>query len=189
MEMAVLVYESDIASVIKTFAVDDLCRFFRLVVIAEHHIFSADQYFVLFTYLHFDTVKRFTNGADLVIVGTVSADDAGLGHSVALQDRNSRSPERIRQFLGKRRAARNKEPQFTAYPRAPFRINQPARERVFCRQGRGYRFALVLCCPVILSDAERPIEQLCFHSAGSFPLRSEEHTSELQSRLHLVCRL
>src|SRR2546429_3909197 len=24
---------------------------------------------------------------------------------------------------------------------------------------------------------------------SSFPLRSEEHTSELQSRLHLVCRL
>src|SRR2546429_797513 len=25
--------------------------------------------------------------------------------------------------------------------------------------------------------------------ASEFPLRSEEHTSELQSRLHLVCRL
>src|SRR2546422_5881097 len=24
---------------------------------------------------------------------------------------------------------------------------------------------------------------------GEFPIRSEEHTSELQSRLHLVCRL
>src|SRR2546422_6306122 len=27
------------------------------------------------------------------------------------------------------------------------------------------------------------------NSSASFPSRSEEHTSELQSRLHLVCRL
>src|SRR2546429_3663739 len=28
-----------------------------------------------------------------------------------------------------------------------------------------------------------------FHRRRRWPLRSEEHTSELQSRLHLVCRL
>src|SRR2546422_2592190 len=28
-----------------------------------------------------------------------------------------------------------------------------------------------------------------FHFSGGYELRSEEHTSELQSRLHLVCRL
>src|SRR2546422_3027540 len=28
-----------------------------------------------------------------------------------------------------------------------------------------------------------------FHVFGTAPARSEEHTSELQSRLHLVCRL
>src|SRR2546429_5446936 len=29
----------------------------------------------------------------------------------------------------------------------------------------------------------------CTNASGSWPRRSEEHTSELQSRLHLVCRL
>src|SRR2546422_6463011 len=34
------------------------------------------------------------------------------------------------------------------------------------------------------------IETVCdFFDAGSAATRSEEHTSELQSRLHLVCRL
>src|SRR2546429_3362240 len=34
----------------------------------------------------------------------------------------------------------------------------------------------------------RPL-QLCLTGGETQPLRSEEHTSELQSRLHLVCRL
>src|SRR2546429_6512773 len=32
-------------------------------------------------------------------------------------------------------------------------------------------------------------EDLALHKAADLPSRSEEHTSELQSRLHLVCRL
>src|SRR2546422_6813343 len=41
-----------------------------------------------------------------------------------------------------------------------------------------------------LAPAKRPIEVLVFETS-EHPLgkRSEEHTSELQSRLHLVCRL
>src|SRR2546429_5464810 len=35
----------------------------------------------------------------------------------------------------------------------------------------------------------RPLESLLIYLALSLPARSEEHTSELQSRLHLVCRL
>src|SRR2546422_2739524 len=35
--------------------------------------------------------------------------------------------------------------------------------------------------------AQRPLEPLRVHAHGG--VRSEEHTSELQSRLHLVCRL
>src|SRR5687768_18262059 len=32
-------------------------------------------------------------------------------------------------------------------------------------------------------------DRTVFHRVGDFATRSEEHTSELQSRLHLVCRL
>src|SRR2546422_8936044 len=39
----------------------------------------------------------------------------------------------------------------------------------------------------IYIEASTAVE--CPHSATSSPSRSEEHTSELQSRLHLVCRL
>src|SRR2546422_5776658 len=38
--------------------------------------------------------------------------------------------------------------------------------------------------PTITNDAFNGLD-----SARNWPVRSEEHTSELQSRLHLVCRL
>src|SRR2546422_6496410 len=40
-------------------------------------------------------------------------------------------------------------------------------------------------------DRARPprVDVLDFRSPNWLPVRSEEHTSELQSRLHLVCRL
>src|SRR2546429_3661539 len=38
-------------------------------------------------------------------------------------------------------------------------------------------------------SGECPIRQLLRGGFSRCPLRSEEHTSELQSRLHLVCRL
>src|ERR1041385_9477048 len=41
-------------------------------------------------------------------------------------------------------------------------------------------------CDVVVSDFKTPGEALVFEKS---PQRSEEHTSELQSRLHLVCRL
>src|SRR2546429_7200749 len=43
--------------------------------------------------------------------------------------------------------------------------------------------------PVLDAWAEAPGPPLCLYEAGSWGPRSEEHTSELQSRLHLVCRL
>src|SRR2546422_5669488 len=48
-------------------------------------------------------------------------------------------------------------------------------------------------CPEVefsAEDASRSdVEFLCESVAEKFHVRSEEHTSELQSRLHLVCRL
>src|ERR1035437_4561869 len=43
--------------------------------------------------------------------------------------------------------------------------------------------------PFIKRDADNPILGACFHSLFDCPIRSEEHTSELQSRQYLVCRL
>src|SRR5699024_12568076 len=43
---------------------------------------------------------------------------------------------------------------------------------------------------ILRADAELPAESLPLdHFPGDFPDRSEEHTSELQSRFDLVCRL
>src|SRR2546422_9457618 len=49
-------------------------------------------------------------------------------------------------------------------------------------------------CPVLLTHGTFSNGQVCAGLAGfladhGFDCRSEEHTSELQSRLHLVCRL
>src|SRR2546422_8278165 len=46
-------------------------------------------------------------------------------------------------------------------------------------------------CPFEISHASRTCPWICDSpsSIESSPERSEEHTSELQSRLHLVCRL
>src|SRR4051812_39004119 len=41
---------------------------------------------------------------------------------------------------------------------------------MFCGENRGNGFAFILCGPVFLTDAERPVEKLCFHSAGRLPL-------------------
>src|SRR2546422_5334135 len=44
--------------------------------------------------------------------------------------------------------------------------------------------------PDLLANAKRRAEQdRAFDAALATAVRSEEHTSELQSRLHLVCRL
>src|SRR3712207_8116951 len=42
---------------------------------------------------------------------------------------------------------------------------------------------------VIVQPAESPHGRKLHHRAGRHPERSEEHTSELQSRQYLVCRL
>src|SRR2546422_3796870 len=42
---------------------------------------------------------------------------------------------------------------------------------------------------VVTATASQPNASEAGPIAGTFTLRSEEHTSELQSRLHLVCRL
>src|SRR2546429_6000601 len=49
------------------------------------------------------------------------------------------------------------------------------------------RRARSLGAPPVESD--RPAFRSCRHGTASRAPRSEEHTSELQSRLHLVCRL
>src|SRR2546429_5000946 len=45
------------------------------------------------------------------------------------------------------------------------------------------------CCPSCSRGRRRGLIERSFGSAPSSGARSEEHTSELQSRLHLVCRL
>src|SRR3989442_9221221 len=56
-----------------------------------------------------------------------------------------------------------------------------------------FRSPLVeLLTQVLLVDERPPGQEIPFevlHAGFDFPLRSEEHTSELQSRPHLVCRL
>src|SRR3712207_7821286 len=48
---------------------------------------------------------------------------------------------------------------------------------------------LVETCESIVSLSSHPLSDVCFANIHSQLLRSEEHTSELQSRQYLVCRL
>src|SRR2546429_7204934 len=69
-------------------------------------------------------------------------------------------------------------------------IRRPPRSTLFPYTTLFRSPKLIVCPPVTLSLESRKLESyvLCtFPETG--PLRSEEHTSELQSRLHLVCRL
>src|SRR5690554_7572853 len=43
--------------------------------------------------------------------------------------------------------------------------------------------------PAVVERADLELRRLVKATAGNRPVRSEEHTSELQSRPHLVCRL
>src|SRR5207237_8316480 len=81
------------------------------------------------------------------------------------------------------------------------------RHRRVCRSGAGARGSGLgtrdyAGCAVPLAQGERhaaeypgtagrilPATRLCGRRAGGGPARSEEHTSELQSHLNLVCRL
>src|SRR3712207_7561123 len=51
------------------------------------------------------------------------------------------------------------------------------------------RLLSVLGCGVILVPVPRQPSPYALRSSFRFPARSEEHTSELQSRQYLVCRL
>src|SRR2546429_3491869 len=56
------------------------------------------------------------------------------------------------------------------------------------------RMMIVMLTPARRTDSERPVaaDSAIFsgpEAGGNLERRSEEHTSELQSRLHLVCRL
>src|SRR5687768_18319307 len=63
--------------------------------------------------------------------------------------------------------------------RATSKIGSPVyTQRANTLLGSGVSVGLVLTMPVLL-----------LRHCGSVAWRSEEHTSELQSRLHLVCRL
>src|SRR2546422_4870994 len=65
-------------------------------------------------------------------------------------------------------------------------IRRPPRSTLFpyTTLFRSMRFFMIEL-PILPLSAEAPITA----TASGFMIRSEEHTSELQSRLHLVCRL
>src|SRR2546422_4217704 len=56
-----------------------------------------------------------------------------------------------------------------------------------------YTLSLHDALPILIRSASPGAPPTCDSAPGGFPIgpnkRSEEHTSELQSRLHLVCRL
>src|ERR1041385_9293555 len=58
---------------------------------------------------------------------------------------------------------------------------------LYATDGSNYRQVPIgIVCP---RDTEDVIETFALCRQFGAPIRSEEHTSELQSRLHLVCRL
>src|SRR2546422_7509809 len=75
-------------------------------------------------------------------------------------------------------------------------IRRPPRSTLFpyttlfrSRGDRGARRAAVLGQAGVVLDRARVLARRTVGVARRRPQRSEEHTSELQSRLHLVCRL
>src|SRR3989449_2028366 len=71
-------------------------------------------------------------------------------------------------------------------------IRRPPRSTLFpyttlFRSLRRERGVTILLTTHYMREAEELCDEVAFIKAGR--IRSEEHTSELQSRLHLVCRL
>src|SRR5438876_4221965 len=68
---------------------------------------------------------------------------------------------------------------------------------IVCTTGGGISSGLFICAPLTCPPARRPVWRLIpaklrrrvDRLATAAQLRSEEHTSELQSPVHLVCRL
>src|SRR3989442_4425154 len=77
---------------------------------------------------------------------------------------------------------------FMAFPRN----YRPIEDRpVDCRYHPGMSDAIALTRSLLRFDTVNPPgrERDCAHLVGAMLQRSEEHTSQLQSRPHLVCRL
>src|SRR5688500_12382913 len=98
--MSILVLIADVAGMIKAVGVDRPCRLFRVVEVTLHHVSSAYQYLaVRLRNFHLDAFERHPDRSDLIIVRTIGRHYTSLGHSVALQNRDTGCPKRVRQFL------------------------------------------------------------------------------------------
>src|SRR2546422_4355026 len=85
-------------------------------------------------------------------------------------------------------------PRSTLFPYTTlFRSGVVARQNQLDGVPQAHRRKLVALLPLRDPARFEPVEEVAFVGGqlrdGPDDLRSEEHTSELQSRLHLVCRL
>src|SRR5215211_327260 len=94
-------------------------RRFRLTVVTAHHIRTTHKDLAVISNLDLDTLERYSHRSDAIVVRPVCRDDARLGRSITLQDRNTGGQERIRQRRRERRAAGNEVSQTPAHALAP----------------------------------------------------------------------
>src|SRR5687768_4904661 len=133
--------------------------------------------------------SRALSASDSALVGRILvAEDRRDSSDTALMEGSRHSDLRVR-VLSQRALGRIREPRFAVRDSlpplaAPTSWREPAwrvRYRALAAQ-RGDCDAL----RVALADSAWPVRLRAADLSGG---RSEEHTSELQSRLHLVCRL
>src|SRR4051812_39756079 len=119
--MSVMIDVTDVAGVIKAFRIDRQCGPGGVIEVALHHVLSANQHFpVALRDLHLNAFERGAYGADLIVFGPVRTGDARLGHSVALQNWDTRGPKGVREFPRERCTAGYEKSNTAAHAVPPF---------------------------------------------------------------------
>jgi hypothetical protein len=151
---AVRVEDPDVAGVEPALAVDHLGRGVGIVPVSLHHDGAPDQDLAVGRDLDLDARKGLPDRAELRALRRVAGDARrGLGHAVALKDRDADGVEEAHRVVGKGRAARHEEAELAPEPLAQLGIHELLEDRPLEGEDRADRAARRACgrrlpCPL-----------------------------------------
>src|ERR1051325_3163869 len=151
---------ADVARLKPAIAGEHRARFFGLVVIAAHHVWTTHLDLAVFSDANVDIRNRFANRADAIVVYSARGDDGRrLSQSITLDDWNTRTDVDVREIFRQRSATRNQQPHAPAERALPFRKHQLQSDPMFEFEKCGNRLMRDRESRIILRHRYRPRQQ------------------------------